>query len=64
MILEKKILSLVKEYQQAQLTLKTIFTGIGQKTALFSIVVTDEFHKFENPLQLCRYYSYNPRVWQ
>jgi transposase len=47
------ILSLVKEDQQAQLTLPTSVSGIGQKRALFLIVVTDGFSKFENASQPC-----------
>ena len=53
--LEQKILSLAKEDQQQQLSLLTSVPGIGQKTALFLIVVTDGFFKFENASQLCSY---------
>jgi len=45
--IESKILSLVKVDQQEQLTLLMSIPGIGQKTALFLIVVTDGFSKFE-----------------
>lgn len=53
--IESKILSLVKGGQQEQLTLLTSIPGIGQKTALFPIVVTDGFSKFETASQLCSY---------
>lgn len=60
--IESKILSLVKEDQQEQLTLLTSIPGIGQKTALFLIVVTDGFSKFETASQLCSYVGITPMV--
>jgi hypothetical protein len=53
--MEEKILSLVKEDHQAHIKLLTSVLGISQKTALFLIVVTDGFDKFENASQLCSY---------
>jgi transposase len=44
----KEILSLVKEDHQQQLSLLTSVPGIGPKTALFLILVSDGFSKFEN----------------
>lgn len=58
--IEAKILSLVKEEQQEQLTLLTSVPGIGQKTALFLIIVTDGFSKFETASQLCSYVGITP----
>lgn len=60
--IEAKILSLVKEDQQEQLTLLTSIPGIGQKTALFLIVVTDGFNKFETASQLCSYVGITPTI--
>ncbi len=60
--IELKILSLVKEGQQEQLTLLTSIPGIGQKTALFLIVVTDGFSKFETAAQLCSYVGITPTI--
>jgi len=60
--IESKILSLVKEDQQEQLTLLTSIPGIGQKTALFLIVVTDGFNKFETAAQLCSYVGITPTI--
>jgi len=60
--IESKILLLVKEDQQEQLTLLTSIPGIGQKTALFLIVVTDGFSKFENASQLCSYIGITPTI--
>jgi transposase len=60
--IEQKILSLVKEDQQQQLSLLTSVPGIGQKTALFLIVVTDGFSKFEYASQLCSYVGITPTI--
>ena len=61
-ILEKRLLELVKQEQQAQLTLLQTIPGIGMKTALFLIVVTDGFKKFENASQLCSYVGITPTI--
>lgn len=54
-MLEKRLIELVKQDQQEQLTLLQTIPGIGLKTALFLIVVTDGFKKFESASQLCSY---------
>lgn len=60
--IEQKLLSLVKQDQQVQLTLLQSIPGIGVKTALFLIVVTDGFKKFENASQLCSYVGITPTI--
>lgn len=45
-----------------QLTLLQIIPRIGVKTALFLIVVTDGFKKFENAKQLCSYVGITPTI--
>ncbi len=60
--IEHKLLSLVKQDQQTQLTLLQSIPGIGLKTALFLIVVTDGFGKFENAKQLCSYVGITPII--
>ncbi|MFD2529347.1 IS110 family RNA-guided transposase [Polaribacter marinaquae] len=60
--IEEKLLTLVKQEQQAQLTLLTSIPGIGLKTALFLIVVTDGFEKFETAAQLCSYVGITPTI--
>lgn len=60
--IEERLLALVKEDQQQQLTLLTSIPGIGLKTALFLIVVTDGFSKFENASQLCSYVGITPTI--
>ena len=58
----KQILSIVKEDHQQQLTLLTSVPGIGPKTALFLIIVTDGFSKFETASQLCSYVGITPTI--
>ena len=61
-LIETKILSLVKEDHQQQLSLLTSVPGIGQKTALFLIIVTDGFSKFETASQLRSYVGITPTI--
>lgn len=61
-VLEKRLLELVKNDQQQQLTLLQSIPGIGLKTALFLIVITDGFRKFENASQLCSYAGITPTI--
>jgi transposase len=60
--IEEKLLTLVKQDQQVQLTLLSSIPGIGLKTALFMIVITDGFDKFENAKQLCSYVGITPTI--
>jgi transposase len=60
--IESKLLSLVKADQQEQLTLLKSIPGIGDKTALFLIVITDGFNKFEKSSQLCSYVGITPTI--
>ena len=60
--LEERLLALVKQDQQHQLTLLKSIPGMGVKTALFLIVVTDGFKKFESASQLCSYVGITPTI--
>jgi transposase len=60
--IEEKLLSLVKEDQQQQLSLLKSVPGIRPKTALFLIVITDGFSKFETASQLCSYAGITPTI--
>jgi len=57
---EKKVLELVKQEHQHQITLLKSIPGLGIKTILFLIVVTDGFTKFDNASQLCSYAGITP----
>jgi len=62
--IEARLLELVKQDQQEQLTLLKSIPGMGVKTALFLIVVTDGFNKFDNAKQLCSYVGITPIIRQ
>ncbi|WP_417888058.1 IS110 family transposase [Zunongwangia sp.] len=60
--IEDRLLELVKQEQQQQLSLLTSIPGIGIKTALFLVVITDGFSKFEKASQLCSYVGITPTI--
>ncbi len=60
--LEDKLLEMVKENHQDVLTrLKTI-PGIGNKTAVMLIVLTDGFDRFKSGSELCSYAGLTPVI--
>jgi len=61
-VLEDKLMALVKEEQQKQLTLLKSIPGLGNKTAMHLIVITDGFSNFENARQLCSYTGITPII--
>jgi transposase len=61
-VLEERLLALVKEEQQKQLTLLKSIPGMGNKTAMHLIVLTDGFSNFENARQLCSYTGITPII--
>lgn len=60
--IEQRLLTLVRQEHQHQLTLLTGIPGIGIKTALFLVVMTEGFSKFENASQLCSYVGITPTI--
>jgi len=60
--IEQKLLLLVKESSQRELTLLKSIPGIGDNTAVFLIVATDSFNKFNNASQLCSYLGTTPTI--
>jgi transposase len=60
--IEDKLLSLVKQDHQKQPALLQSIPGIGTKIALFLIVVTDGFKKFETASQLYSYAGITPTI--
>ncbi len=62
--LESKLLILVKQVHQDVLTrLKTI-PGIGNKTAIMLVVITDGFDRFKSGSELCNYAGLTPVIRQ
>lgn len=62
--IESRLLELVKQDHQQQLTLLKSIPGIGIKTVLFLLVITDGFRKFETASQLCSYAGITPTIRQ
>ena len=60
--LETCMEKLIKEYQGEMLTRLCSIPGIGKKTAMFLIVLTDAFRSFENSKQLCAYLGLAPTI--
>ena len=61
-VLEVRLTELVKDHQQSQLTLLKSIPGMGVKTAIMLIVMTDGFNRFENAKQLCSYAGITPII--
>jgi transposase len=59
-LMEQRLVELVKQEHSLQVKLLKSIPGIGIKTALFLIVVTDGFSKFETASQLCSYAGITP----
>lgn len=60
--LETSMEELIKEHQNEMLTSLCSIPGIGKKTAMFLIVLTDAFRSFENSKQLCAYLGLAPTI--
>nr|WP_316931502.1 transposase [Maribacter antarcticus] len=60
--IDEKLLSLVKQDQQHPLTSLTSIPSTGIRTALFFIVCTDGFKKFQTASQLCSYVGITPTI--
>jgi len=62
--LEKEIMELTKQHYQTEYVSLTSIPGIGKKTAMLLILVTDGFTRFENIKQLVAYTGIAPRIFQ
>lgn len=60
--LEAELLELIKDHEQQLLTNLESIPGIGRKTAIYLIVMTDGFRKFEKAKQLCSYAGITPTI--
>ncbi|EDM42841.1 IS110 family transposase [unidentified eubacterium SCB49] len=61
-ILEDKLLILVKEVHQDLLTRVKTIPGIGAKTSLMLVVLTDGFERFTSGSELCSYAGLTPVI--
>lgn len=62
LLLEKTVLKLVKIDHQELLTRIETIPGIGRKTSLMLIVLTDGFERFDSAGQLCSYSGLTPMI--
>ncbi len=62
--LETKLESLVRTTQEEQLEQLTSIPGVGKKTAMLLIVLTNGFSSFENARQLCCFTGLTPTIRQ
>jgi transposase len=63
-VVEEKLLELVKiEYQEVLTKVESI-PGIGRKTAMMLVVLTDGFNRFESSSQLCSFCGLTPVIRQ
>ena len=62
--LEVKLENLTKECHADLLTRLCSIPGIGKRTAIFLIVLTQGFERFENSRQLISYFGMNPTIHQ
>jgi len=60
--LENKLLILVKEVHQDLLTRVKTIPGIGAKTSLMLVVLTDGFERFTSGSELCSYAGLTPMI--
>jgi len=60
--LELKLEAVIKEYQPDLLTRLCSIPGIGKRTAIYLIVLTHGFEKFETSRQLISYFGLNPII--
>ena len=62
--LESKLLILVKQVHQDVLTRIKSIPGIGNKTAVMLVVLTDGFNRFKSASELCSYAGLTPVIRQ
>jgi len=60
--LEEKLLKLVRQVHQEVLTRLRSIPGIGKKTALMLVVLTDGFDRFTSAAELCSYAGLTPVI--
>lgn len=61
-MIEDKLLELVKKESQELLTLIETIPGIGRKTSVMLLVLTDGFERFSSASELCSYAGLTPVV--
>lgn len=63
-LIEQKLNELIKEEHQELLTLVESIPGIGRKTGIMLLVLTDGFERFNSASELCSYAGITPVIRQ
>ncbi|WP_136669313.1 IS110 family transposase [Flavobacterium sp. H122] len=63
-LIEQELLVLVKQEHQQMLTQLESIPGVGRKTAMLLVVLSDGFRRFENSSQLCSFTGLTPMIRQ
>lgn len=63
-LLDKELVRITLEFHQDLFTRLQTIKGIGKRTAMTLILITDGFTRFENSKQLCAYIGLSPRVFE
>jgi transposase len=61
---DRRLQALATEHYQAQLEALLTIPGIGPKTAIMLLAITDGFRRFDSARKLASYVGICPRVWQ
>jgi len=61
-MLEEKLLEIIKNEQQELLSLLETIPGIGRKTSVMLLVLTDGFERFSSASELCSYAGLTPII--
>lgn len=62
-VLDKELVIITKVFHQDLFERLQTIKGIGKRTALTLIIITDGFTRFENSKQLCAFIGLSPRVF-
>ena len=62
LVLEKKLTELVKQEHQQLLTLLESIPGLGRKTSIMLIIITDGFNRFDSASGLCSFSGLTPII--
>ncbi len=62
--IDKRMEALATEHYEKQLQALLTIPGIGNKTAIHLLTITDGFRRFDNPRKLASYVGICPRIWE
>lgn len=63
-LMEKELIRITKENHSDLYDRLQTINGIGKRTAMTLILITDGFERFENSKQLCAYVGLSPRIYE